>query len=629
MIRIFLLLLCSVYLHANKVLEIPTGSVNLTSDNYLYYIKEDDLHNTPEKILQSTDLKLTNTSYFGVKQGPYWTKLIIQNNEDAKDLLIYSPHPGANTIDTYIYKNNELIQHHLLGDLQPQSNREIINRFSLFLLKIKPNEQLTIVAKVENYGMYRLGWVINDYQNFVKNEHNVDYLYGLLGGFAIFYFFYTLQLYIGSKKLGYLMINLDVLFITLYMYAVYGILYQLDMGLPLGLITFLAFMAVYIATIARIMFVYFFFDLHKNHRKTSWIILSFALITFVLMCNILYAFYIDLSTIVYLKYHFYFYLTYPLIILGISIYLWRKKENGAGYFIVTEIFHVSLSTLNVLTIFGYINYSWYTPYLLNFAMLIDAVILLYLQFYRNKKEQEEMLKQKQLLLEQSRFFSIGQSLGNITHQWKEPLTHLGSTITMLEAFTKNDQINIKDNLQKTLPNMQSMIKYMRNTLLEFDQFYTTKPQKEYYSPYAVLSEQILPLIETKRVLKNAKVELLIPSDLKIYGYDYQFSNIILVLINNALDEFKADSNDNSIQIQISKENSLVTIVCKDNAGGIKIEPIEKVFDYFVSSKANSNNGHGIGLAMAKVLIEEQLYGNISVKNIENGACFTIEFSDKI
>jgi signal transduction histidine kinase len=77
-------------------------------------------------------------------------------------------------------------------------------------------------------------------------------------------------------------------------------------------------------------------------------------------------------------------------------------------------------------------------------------------------------------------------------------------------------------------------------------------------------------------------------------------------------------------ISISSDENKNILTYKDNAGGIKIKPIEKVFDYFVSSKGDTE-GHGIGLAMVKILVEERLDGTISVQNSEDGVVFEICF----
>ena len=130
-------------------------------------------------------------------------------------------------------------------------------------------------------------------------------------------------------------------------------------------------------------------------------------------------------------------------------------------------------------------------------------------------------------------------------------------------------------------------------------------------------------MSAKIILKNANITLDIAEDLEIINYEHIFSNIILVLIDNSLDEFY-DKNDNQIIISIITNKDKNILTYRDNAGGIKIKPIEKVFEYFVSSKGDSQ-GHGIGLSMVKMLIEERLDGTISVQNSEDGVEFEICF----
>jgi C4-dicarboxylate-specific signal transduction histidine kinase len=260
-------------------------------------------------------------------------------------------------------------------------------------------------------------------------------------------------------------------------------------------------------------------------------------------------------------------------------------------------------------------------------MLIDSILLLGVQYYRSKEEHKKEMEQKQFLLEQSRFFSIGQTIGNITHQWNAPLTQLGTSLTMIEVFVKKDSPNLKESVENSLPKMQNMVKLMRATLQEFSQFYQTNMVKENYSPLELIKNQVFVLVESKRVLKNATIKLDIPDNLEIYGYGYQLSNILLVLLNNSLDAFSALSDENTIVVKIEKISDEVHIWVSDNAGGITVKPIERVFEYFVSSKTDDKKGHGIGLAMVKMLVQEQLNGTITAKNKDGGAEFIIIFLD--
>ncbi|MGJ0358002.1 ATP-binding protein [Aliarcobacter cryaerophilus] len=126
------------------------------------------------------------------------------------------------------------------------------------------------------------------------------------------------------------------------------------------------------------------------------------------------------------------------------------------------------------------------------------------------------------------------------------------------------------------------------------------------------------------VRKLSKVNIIyeIDKDLKLYSYEHIISNTFLVLFNNSLEASDTFNDENYIKISANIIDNKTIITYEDNAGGIKIKPIELVFDYFVTSK-NNNKSSGIGLAVAKLLIEERLNGKISVTNNDAGAVFTI------
>lgn len=129
------------------------------------------------------------------------------------------------------------------------------------------------------------------------------------------------------------------------------------------------------------------------------------------------------------------------------------------------------------------------------------------------------------------------------------------------------------------------------------------------------------MLSAKIILKRVKIEYEIEKDLNLYSYEHIISNIFLVLINNSLEAFETTNNNNIKIVAKQKENKTI-ITYEDNAGGIKIKPIESAFDYFVSAKENKKSS-GIGLAVVKLLVDDRLNGKISVKNSENGAIFTI------
>jgi sensor histidine kinase regulating citrate/malate metabolism len=110
--------------------------------------------------------------------------------------------------------------------------------------------------------------------------------------------------------------------------------------------------------------------------------------------------------------------------------------------------------------------------------------------------------------------------------------------------------------------------------------------------------------------------------IELFGYKSAFANVCLVIIDNSLDTFKQREIQNAvIEIKLTMEGNSIILTFKDNGGGITIQPIERIFDVFVSDKVD---GNGMGLAMVQVLVKERLNGNISVHNEEKSAVFEVE-----
>lgn len=224
-----------------------------------------------------------------------------------------------------------------------------------------------------------------------------------------------------------------------------------------------------------------------------------------------------------------------------------------------------------------------------------------------------------LLIAQASFTNIGKTLSDIIHQYKTPLAHLNSQVLALEAYLY--KTNIKDPLLENFSlNMRKSISFMNETMNNFNNFYKISLEKEVFN----LEEEIL-FIESMLInrIKEINVTISIFSSEKFYCKNFKnaFDNVIMILLENALDIFK-ERNINSPKIEIRiedlKTNFCISIL--DNGLGIWVEPIDLIFNTFITTK---NKSSGLGLTMCKMLIESRLNGSIEAFNIQDGACFEI------
>ncbi|MFT5660984.1 MAG: signal transduction histidine kinase [Sulfurimonas sp.] len=229
-------------------------------------------------------------------------------------------------------------------------------------------------------------------------------------------------------------------------------------------------------------------------------------------------------------------------------------------------------------------------------------------------------KKEAQLLQQSGLAQMGEMISMIAHQWRQPL----SIITLKISNLQFKQLFGKKVPQSEIDNVFTFINdtiiYLSETIDDFRNFY--KPDKE--SLNVNLEEVISKALNViKPSLLNEKIKIIqeYHSNEEIELYDNEVMQVVLSILKNSQDNFK-DKNLKNQQITITTRDRTITIC--DNGKGIKESIIDKIFDPYFSTK-NEKNGTGLGLYMAKTIIEEHHNGKFTVKNTSDGVCFRIEF----
>ncbi len=235
-------------------------------------------------------------------------------------------------------------------------------------------------------------------------------------------------------------------------------------------------------------------------------------------------------------------------------------------------------------------------------------------------EVEKNRQKDRLMFQQARLAALGEMLGNVAHQWRQPLMELG----ILFYRIKKDPSSIKETYEKGI----AILEKMSQTILDFQNFFSPSKQKE---PFLILESinNTLSIIEGSLKRHNIEVEILAPEDIKVCGYKNEFSQVILNILANAKDALAQHRKEGrKIVIELKKEKNTAQIEISDNGGGIKSEIIEKIFEPYFTTKG-AKKGTGMGLYMSKMIIEGSMNGELKAQNIENGAKFTIKIPIKV
>jgi C4-dicarboxylate-specific signal transduction histidine kinase len=240
---------------------------------------------------------------------------------------------------------------------------------------------------------------------------------------------------------------------------------------------------------------------------------------------------------------------------------------------------------------------------------------------RVKEEVQKRSQQEQLLVQQSRFAAMGEMIGNIAHQWRQPLNALSLLLQNVQNAYEMDMLD-KEYIQRTVDKGTLLTNNMSKTIDDFRDFFKPNKQIEVFSISKAI-DTTLEIIGASFTNHMIGFEKDLQEDYCSEGFSSEFSQVLLNILNNAKDALvEKDVADKKIAIKVSANENSVKIDIEDNAGGIPEAILQKVFDPYFTTK-EEGKGTGIGLYMSKTIIEHNMRGKLTASNTENGARFTI------
>ncbi|WP_152059647.1 PAS domain-containing sensor histidine kinase, partial [Aliarcobacter butzleri] len=241
---------------------------------------------------------------------------------------------------------------------------------------------------------------------------------------------------------------------------------------------------------------------------------------------------------------------------------------------------------------------------------------------RIEDEIKKNTKQQHMIMQQNKLAQMGEMIENIAHQWRQPLAQINSSIILIDAILEKH--NFKDTLvENKLTEIESLTSYMSKTISDFKNFFNPNKKKTIFN----VEEAIQKANDVLKGLMSShhiQMEINIEKDLKINSYLGELQQVILIIINNSIDAFiHMNIHFPKILINAYTDNESLVIHIEDNALGINSDLLDKIFEPYFTTKHKAQ-GTGLGLYIAKMIVENSLLGFLSVENKQNGACFTIK-----
>jgi len=350
-----------------------------------------------------------------------------------------------------------------------------------------------------------------------------------------------------------------------------------------------------------------FLNTKKMHPKIHILLLSILILTCIDMILIL--FYEETILYDYVATFF------PLgVMVGSAFFAVRAGNRPAIFYIIGWMI-LFVSVFLVDTDMFDVNDN----YMMHFAFPLEALVFSFALGYKMKLLEVDKQKNEQLLIHQSRLASMGEMVGNIAHQWRQPLTHLSYAHMNLKTAYEQEKLS-GEYFDKKTKEINNQIEFMSHTIDDFSNFFKTDKKEE---KFGVLNtfEKTHRLLTASFKHSSIEVKVLCENELYVKSYENEFSQVLFNILNNAKQEFiEKNITDPKIQVEISSVNKYVILKISDNALGIDENIIDKIFEPYFTTK---DSGMGIGLYMSKVIIEEHMNGSLKVENISNGVLFEI------
>ena len=238
-----------------------------------------------------------------------------------------------------------------------------------------------------------------------------------------------------------------------------------------------------------------------------------------------------------------------------------------------------------------------------------------------QQEVESNREKDEIMYQQNRLASMGEMIGNIAHQWRQPLNIMA--LVMQDIYISDQLGNLTSKkIEDSYDKSNNLLQYMSQTIDDFRNFFKRGDEDIEFSIEDAINS-VYDLVSTNLNYNNIDCHINIEKNSTVKGGINEFKQVLINIINNAQDAILANkSTKKEINIRTSFEKKHAYIRIEDNGGGIPKEILSKVFDPYFTTK-NKTQGTGLGLYMSKQIIERSMFGTVEVQNVEEGAEFYI------
>ena len=234
----------------------------------------------------------------------------------------------------------------------------------------------------------------------------------------------------------------------------------------------------------------------------------------------------------------------------------------------------------------------------------------------------QRLEEEKFLKVQARQAQMGEMIAMIAHQWRQPLAiinAIASQIRLTEIIKEDEDEALVEKLIK----IEEQCSHLSQTISDYRDLSNPNKLAETITISTLVQRSINLLDHT---FKNNGIELRenIIQDTEVFTFHNEVIQVLLTLFKNSLDAFEDHAIKQctiTVDLDCSEEFGIISV--HDNAGGISMEVMNKLFTPYFTTK-NKNTGTGLGLYMSKMIIEGHCKGLLKASSQGVESIFTIK-----
>lgn len=588
---------------------------------YLSYTLAHELNETTEHLKGRRWMKSkASLSSLETINSAYWVKLNIKNaSSQKKTYYLQSENQFTFHIEYFLLKNSKIVSYIEDGVIAKNHDRMFNTNHMIFPLVLAENEEVEVLFKIRNYNKIDIDFKLVNQKYLLNFYQTYNIAEGLFFGGMLIMLFYNLFLYFLLKLRAYLYYVSYTFWLIVYFLGLFGFseryfsdytwIFYLSSG------AFFVSMTLFIQSILNL----------KEQLPTINTILN-VFIGYFIVVTIINGLIIDMKAFAFAQILFnLFFIVIPIyvfFIISTTYYLAFFKKDAIARIYSWVWTGVSIVGIFLpLTYLNIIDTDIPADYVFQFLILFEVLCFSFILAYKIKLMQKTKKSQETLLVQQNKLASMGEMISTIAHQWRQPLSEINGIVLEIDVDNRKKQLN-SEVLDKHLNEIEAVTAYMSGTISDFMNFFKHDKALNYFYISDAMKRAVV-LLSSSQKKNNVQIFYDIEESIELYSYQSELIQALLIIMNNSMDALSIRKVVNPIiHLSVEQKGANISIYIQDNAGGIPVDIIEKVYNPYFTTK-HEFEGTGLGLYILKMLVEKSICGSVEIVNANDGVLCTL------